>query len=157
MWYHQESNRGHKDFQSFALPTELWHQLFFFCECKGNDIFLIAKIFANKSLFFVYFGRFYGRLCVCCDVLSVGSVADAICLVFKQGFFVGKTRLLFKAVRMCLKINGVLACRTTRSGSFPESLLAVFRRAMKNAQTRLPSCLGILSLCSNGVAFIPQR
>ena len=23
-WYHQESNRGHKDFQSFALPTELW-------------------------------------------------------------------------------------------------------------------------------------
>ena len=28
MWCHQESNRGHKDFQSFALPTELWHQLF---------------------------------------------------------------------------------------------------------------------------------
>ena len=26
---HQESNRGHKDFQSFALPTELWHQLVF--------------------------------------------------------------------------------------------------------------------------------
>lgn len=25
LWYHQESNRGHKDFQSFALPTELWH------------------------------------------------------------------------------------------------------------------------------------
>ena len=28
-WCHQESNRGHKDFQSFALPTELWHQLCF--------------------------------------------------------------------------------------------------------------------------------
>ena len=26
-WCHQESNRGHKDFQSFALPSELWHQL----------------------------------------------------------------------------------------------------------------------------------
>ena len=26
-WYHQESNRGHKDFQSFALPTELWYLL----------------------------------------------------------------------------------------------------------------------------------
>ncbi len=26
-WCHQESNRGHKDFQSFALPTELWHRL----------------------------------------------------------------------------------------------------------------------------------
>ena len=23
LWCHQESNRGHKDFQSFALPTEL--------------------------------------------------------------------------------------------------------------------------------------
>ncbi len=28
MWCHQESNRGHKDFQSFALPTELWHHRF---------------------------------------------------------------------------------------------------------------------------------
>ncbi len=27
LWCHQESNRGHKDFQSFALPSELWHQL----------------------------------------------------------------------------------------------------------------------------------
>ena|GEM_PF-1089305 len=25
-WCHVESNHGHKDFQSFALPTELWHQ-----------------------------------------------------------------------------------------------------------------------------------
>ena len=25
LWCHQESNQGHKDFQSFALPTELWH------------------------------------------------------------------------------------------------------------------------------------
>ncbi len=25
-WCHRESNQGHKDFQSFALPTELWHQ-----------------------------------------------------------------------------------------------------------------------------------
>ena len=28
MWCHQESNRGHKDFQSFALPTELWHHTY---------------------------------------------------------------------------------------------------------------------------------
>jgi hypothetical protein len=28
LWYHQESNRGHKDFQSFALPTELWYHRF---------------------------------------------------------------------------------------------------------------------------------
>ncbi len=26
-WCLQESNQGHKDFQSFALPTELRHQL----------------------------------------------------------------------------------------------------------------------------------
>ena len=30
-WCHQESNRGHKDFQSFALPTELWHQCLQIC------------------------------------------------------------------------------------------------------------------------------
>ncbi len=29
LWYHQESNRGHKDFQSFALPTELWYLVCF--------------------------------------------------------------------------------------------------------------------------------
>ena len=28
LWCHRESNQGHKDFQSFALPTELWHQIF---------------------------------------------------------------------------------------------------------------------------------
>ncbi len=25
LWYHLDSNQGHKDFQSFALPTELWY------------------------------------------------------------------------------------------------------------------------------------
>ncbi len=49
-WYHQESNRGHKDFQSFALktskscrfrrqPTELWH-------------FILSKSCANSLLIF---------------------------------------------------------------------------------------------------------
>ena len=38
LWYHQESNRGHKDFQSFALPTELWHH----CRNKNRNHFLIA-------------------------------------------------------------------------------------------------------------------
>ena len=45
VWYHQESNRGHKDFQSFALPTELWHHAFLFSECKGRCFYLIAQIF----------------------------------------------------------------------------------------------------------------
>ena len=29
LWYHQDSNRGHTDFQSDVLPTELWHRLYF--------------------------------------------------------------------------------------------------------------------------------
>ena len=45
MWCHQESNRGHKDFQSFALPTELWHHCFFVFGCKGREIFYITKCF----------------------------------------------------------------------------------------------------------------
>ena len=42
LWCHQESNRGHKDFQSFALPTELWH-LFSFASAKVGLIFDMAK------------------------------------------------------------------------------------------------------------------
>ena len=48
-WYHQESNRGHKDFQSFALPTELWYQQ---CFASAKVIFICipAKQFANFIL-----------------------------------------------------------------------------------------------------------
>ena len=49
MWCHQESNRGHKDFQSFALPTELWH-LALDCECKVIAFCRIYQIFSQ--LFF---------------------------------------------------------------------------------------------------------
>ena len=38
-WCHQESNRGHKDFQSFALPTELWHHCFLFAVAKVGIFF----------------------------------------------------------------------------------------------------------------------
>ena len=47
-WYHQESNRGHKDFQSFALPTELWH-LRLVCGCKGSGFLANAQIFPCKN------------------------------------------------------------------------------------------------------------
>ena len=46
LWCHRDSNQGHKDFQSFALPTELWHH--HFCECKDRYIFSICKLFAMK-------------------------------------------------------------------------------------------------------------
>ena len=46
LWYHQESNRGHKDFQSFALPTELWYlYLPPNCECKDSSYILTVQIF----------------------------------------------------------------------------------------------------------------
>ena len=48
-WCHQESNRGHKDFQSFALPTELWHHVYLFCDCKGSETFGLCNSFHNKK------------------------------------------------------------------------------------------------------------
>ena len=57
-WYLQESNRGHTDFQSDALPTELRHHCFcgakilLFCEsCK-----FLAKnfLFTGKSSNFAF-------------------------------------------------------------------------------------------------------
>ena len=43
-WCHQESNRGHKDFQSFALPTELWHHRYCLTGAKVGKIFEIASV-----------------------------------------------------------------------------------------------------------------
>ena len=57
-WCHQESNRGHKDFQSFALPTELWHLfevwevVFPFCVAKLVTFCKLTKFFGN---FFIIF------------------------------------------------------------------------------------------------------
>ena len=55
-WCHQESNRGHKDFQSFALPTELWHHrvcnaLFSIASAKV-DIFFYPPNYIQKKLKF---------------------------------------------------------------------------------------------------------
>ncbi len=36
LWCHQESNRGHTDFQSVALPTELWHHCAFAIKKVGR-------------------------------------------------------------------------------------------------------------------------
>ena len=58
-WCHQESNRGHKDFQSFALPTELWHLgclgdwlllSFSLLLCKVRDYFWFVQIFGDVFL-----------------------------------------------------------------------------------------------------------
>ena len=49
-WCHQESNRGHKDFQSFALPTELWHPACLRVQRYDN----ILDCASNLELFFSF-------------------------------------------------------------------------------------------------------
>ena len=53
MWYHQESNRGHKDFQSFALPTELWHLLFLWLQRYVYLLNLQNFLYSFMRYFFV--------------------------------------------------------------------------------------------------------
>lgn len=51
-WYHQESNLGHMDFQSIALPTELWYLiepytyiiLLYFGKTKSNNMFFLWSV-----------------------------------------------------------------------------------------------------------------
>ena len=47
-WCHQESNRGHKDFQSFALPTELWHRCFCLTGAKVDIIYYSPNNLTKK-------------------------------------------------------------------------------------------------------------
>ena len=47
-WCHQESNRGHKDFQSFALPTELWHHYFLFAGANVGKLSNTTKYLWKK-------------------------------------------------------------------------------------------------------------
>ena len=70
-WYHQESNRGHTDFQSVALPTELWHRFFFYQEVRNSfeyRCFLIAgakvRQFSDSCKFFCNF--FQKKRIFCC-------------------------------------------------------------------------------------------
>ena len=75
-WCHQESNRGHKDFQSDALPTELWHHQIF---CKSRVqryvfILFLQVFFGNKNASFkkmVYLCQRFLRAIAECS--AVGS------------------------------------------------------------------------------------
>ena len=57
MWCHQESNRGHKDFQSFALPTELWHLAV--SREKRVQKYCFFLIYANIFAFFCEKGSIF--------------------------------------------------------------------------------------------------
>ncbi len=57
LWCHRDSNQGHKDFQSFALPTELWHHRLslLIASAKVGNFFLLPNFFKEKFYFFTIF------------------------------------------------------------------------------------------------------
>ena len=48
VWCHLELNQGHTDFQSVALPTELWHRCFL-TRCKTNQNLFPSKHQPKKN------------------------------------------------------------------------------------------------------------
>ena len=66
LWYHQDSNRGHTDFQSDALPTELWHRLFVLAGAKVRQYpqptKFFAKFFRHLPHFIIIMGELW-RIC----------------------------------------------------------------------------------------------
>ncbi len=44
LWYHQESNRGHTDFQSVALPTELWYHTCLLARAEATRFELVVRL-----------------------------------------------------------------------------------------------------------------
>ena len=70
MWCHQESNRGHKDFQSFALPTELWHHHVFLPYTTGAAAPSSVKASA-KVVFFICSRKFFRRKMLIIEKIAV--------------------------------------------------------------------------------------
>ncbi len=79
MWYHQESNQGHKDFQSFALPTELWYQ-----KAKANILIL------NKAVFKCFCN--FIKKCSMNLVIDIGNTSVKVYL-FENDEIVSKNHL----------------------------------------------------------------
>ena len=81
MWCHQESNRGHKDFQSFALPTELWHH-FSIASAKVVINYLTGK-FCGTFLYYFLF------------ICTLFRFLQYLCTAFKRRKPVAKAMLRF--------------------------------------------------------------
>ena len=54
MWCLQESNQGHTDFQSVALPTELRH--LFHKKCKYKVILYVSQIIFLNYYVYIFAG-----------------------------------------------------------------------------------------------------
>ncbi len=108
-WCHQESNRGHKDFQSFALPTELWHHRVVawvvtcgcldFCVAKVGTFFLLCK-FLLVFLSFLVFGGVFGGFAGCSGCSRV-CFAGSMCLSLLCSV-TGGTELLLRVLNYFL-------------------------------------------------------
>ena len=75
-WCHRESNQGHKDFQSFALPTELWHR----CLIASANV----RVFFNSArlsvlFLFILFRIYFRRL---------GEILFCFCFCLKQRYII---------------------------------------------------------------------
>ena len=82
VWCHQESNRGHKDFQSFALPTELWHHHCFLSQKRMQSY---DKFLNYQNIFDKNFSLFWYVLFV--SVLDAEFIRKLGCNVFVIGFY----------------------------------------------------------------------
>src|SRR5690625_5326771 len=75
LWYLPESNWGHMDFQSIALPTELRYRP----SQKRNEsdseikylIFIITTSDKNRHLWFIYFVLSFVHLCIILTTFGV--------------------------------------------------------------------------------------
>ena len=75
-WCHQESNRGHKDFQSFALPTELWHLAFICLASAKVGLFSYTdKLYGNFFAFGTKICLMTGISLLICCVLYIFGVS----------------------------------------------------------------------------------
>ena len=84
-WYHQESNRGHKDFQSFALPTELWHQLY---ETNEDYSFASAKVaflFRSTKFFLTFLSKKFKKAANILFYIVFSVTLQAILRGMRQG------------------------------------------------------------------------
>ncbi len=127
-WCHQESNRGHKDFQSFALPTELWHHRFLLvCGAKVGLVFEMtkhscekmmfgAKKVADCSLMFAFCVRFNRNVYLCArqtaslwDVEGFRIVAQLVAYHVRD-VGVGSSSLLYPTTKQRQAISASLFC-----------------------------------------------
>ncbi len=90
LWCHQESNRGHKDFQSFALPTELWHHRCFLSQKRvqsynkylslPNILVKIFKIFNSLLYISLLYAEFFWEFSIYILIIGLDLYHISICI-----------------------------------------------------------------------------